>query len=152
MPAVTESPPAYRPTTAYHPDWTLRASFSGPHRGHTRPKIHLFDGVTAACGRRPDSSAWVHSELIFHPPATTKPTCYNCQNWGRFPGNGASPLVRGQATSRMVTYALATQDPHVLTVAMRLLCAHPSVEPVAELLASVASLTFIPTALEGTTS
>lgn len=120
-----------------HSSYALRASFTPPLPGHTKPKVHAFDGVRGSCGRQPETSAWVHPVLMFHPP-TTYPTCRSCQSHGGYPASYPSPELLYRAIGRLLTYAEAHRDPAVLAVALRLLYASPSIEPFAALLAEEA--------------
>ncbi len=130
-----------------HPGWTLRVSL-GTRRGsgYTAPRTHLFTGVRGACEQFRPLSIFKHRVLSFLPP-TTFPTCVLCRRYSQRAPLGVSPSVQDQATARMVTHALATRDPHVAAVTLRMLGAAPAVGPVAELLAIAAS----PISFEGWT-
>ncbi|MFD8609421.1 hypothetical protein [Streptomyces sp. NPDC059631] len=116
-----------QPITLVAPVWILRASFTSG----TSAVVHLFDGLRAACGRRPETSAHRHPTLVLHDPAT-EPTCQHCiANSDRDVTARPTEAELDRAAARMTARALASGDQHQALAALRLLAAPAALAPLA---------------------
>ncbi|MYR56270.1 hypothetical protein GTY54_41575 [Streptomyces sp. SID625] len=114
------------------PIWILRASFTSG----ASAVIHLFDGLRAACGRRPETSAYRHPALVLHDPATA-PTCLHClANSDRDVTARPTGAELDRAAAQMTALALTSGDQHQALAALRLLAAPPALAPLADAVAA----------------
>ncbi|MFB7601015.1 hypothetical protein [Streptomyces sp. NPDC056160] len=123
-----------QPIRPIAPVWILRASFTTG----ASAVIHLFDGLRAACGRRPETSAHRHPTLVLHAPAT-EPTCQHCiANSDRDVTVRSTEAELDRAAARMTAHALASGDQHQALAALRLLAAPPALALLADVVADAA--------------